>query len=76
MQHKTNLIKVAIYAAGGREKVGKALNVHPVTVTHWTRRRTVPTDKLRALCALSGNVITPEQLITFIEDSAAERVAA
>ena len=75
MQHTTDLIKVAVEAAGGRIKAAQALGVSPWTVTGWQRTRRMPADKIRPLCSLGG-VLTPEQILAYIEKCANERFVA
>lgn len=70
-----NLIKLAISAAGGRTKVAEHFGVGYWIVTNWTKRGTVPADKVRALCHLGANVITPDALLAYIEARAAGQTA-
>lgn len=76
MQHTPNIIKAAVAAAGGRARVAQALGVTAWAVTGWTRTARMPADKIRPLCALGSNVVTADQLLAYIEQHAAERVAA
>lgn len=80
MNHKPNLIKVAIEAAGGRMVVAKAFGLEERTPTRWQRVNTVPVHFIRQLCAMGDNIITPERLLAYIDENAApakaERTAA
>lgn len=76
MQHQPNLIKVAVEAAGGRSQVAKAWNLSPWTITGWQREGRMPVEKIRPLCALGGGVVTPEQLLAYMEQRTTEKVAA
>jgi hypothetical protein len=75
MNHKPNLIKVAVEAAGGRTVAAERLGVDRWTITNWQRGGRVPSQHIRALCALGENIITPEALLAYIEQ-AGERVEA
>jgi len=70
MQHKTNIIKLAVDAAGGREPVAAHFGISAWTVDYWVRYRRVPSHSVRKLCALGGNIVTPDHLLEFIENNA------
>lgn len=70
MQHKPNLIKLAVSAARGRMVVSQALGVSPWAVTWWARSGHVPTEHVRPLCALGNNAIGVDQLLAYIEERA------
>lgn len=75
MQHKPNIIKVAVEAAGGRSKVAKAFGVSNFSITHWQTTNRMPPQHIRKLCEMGG-IITPDQLLAYIEACAAERAVA
>lgn len=75
MEHKPNIIKVAVEAAGGRTRAAEQLGVDRWSITHWQREGRVPPQHIRALCALGENIITPEAMLAYIEQSV-ERAAA
>lgn len=70
MKHKPNLIKLAVTAAGGREAVSKAMGVSVWGVGHWCKSGRVPTEKIRPLCDLGSNVISVDQVLSYIEAQA------
>lgn len=75
MQHKPNIIKVAVEAAGGRSRVAKAFGVSNFTITNWQTTNRMPPEKIRPLCEMGG-IITPEQVLAYIEKCAAGKAAA
>jgi DNA-binding transcriptional regulator YdaS (Cro superfamily) len=70
-----NIIKVAVTAAGGRGRCAERMGVSVWTVTHWCRSNSMPADKVRALAAMTGGVVTTDAILAYIE-AAALRVAA
>lgn len=79
MQHKQNLIKLAVQAAGGRHTVAARMGVGHQTVAKWWQAHRVPSTYILRLCAMGGNIITPEQLLAYIEEhasAAAEKAEA
>lgn len=67
MQHTPNIIKVAVEAAGGRNKIAAHFGISPWTVTCWTRKHSLPAKYIVRLCELGGNVISPTTVIEYIE---------
>ncbi len=64
----TNLIKLAIVAAGGNSVVSERFGVSGSTVSCWHKRGNLPIDHVRDLCAMGGNFIRPEKLLVFMAD--------
>lgn len=60
------LIKAAIAAAGRSNVVAKSLGVSQQAVHAWTMRGYVPAERIKPLCALGNNVVTPDQLLDAI----------
>ncbi len=70
-----NLLKLAIQAAGGPNIVASRFGMHTNTIYKLTNRRTWPAHLLRPLVDAGQNVITLDQLLTSIEEFAAEQGA-
>ncbi len=75
MEHKPDLIKVAVEAAGGRLVVSERLGVSPFTVSYWQRRKFMPPELIRPLCTAGGGIVTPEQVLAYIEENSERTVA-
>lgn len=71
-----NLIKVAVAAAGGRLEAARKMGESAWTITHWQRTARVPADRVRALAAISGGVVTVDALLGYIERNKAPEKAA
>jgi hypothetical protein len=77
MNHQPNLIKLAITAAGGRERVAQHFGLTTWGVGNWIRSHRMPASNIRPLCDLGQNIIKPEQVLAYIERMAtAEKEAA
>lgn len=72
-QRTPNILKVAIAAAGGPSKVGELFGIGPQAVSKRAAACVWPADQIRALAAATGNVITTDQILEFLEAAAAER---
>ena len=73
MMDSPNVVQVAIAAAGGRKKACERLGLPEWTLSRWQANRAVPSDQVRALCDLTGGIVTVEMLLAFIEESKAKR---
>ncbi len=73
-----NLIRLAIYAAGGPSRVAEQFGVGQRTVSTWWTRLSIPPEAIAALCEAGGNAITAEQVRTYVttklEERATERI--
>lgn len=76
MTHKPNMIKLAIQAAGGSKRVAAEFGISARGVSQWSESSTVPSRRITRLCELGENVIRPEQILTYIEQVAAEKAHA
>lgn len=75
MQHKPNMIKLAITAAGGRERVANEFGRSAWGVGHWTKTDRMPVEFVQPLANLGGNVVSAEQLLTYMREQAQEKAA-
>jgi hypothetical protein len=70
------VIRAAIAAAGGMAKAGPALGISPQTVSAWAARGRVPSEWIKPLCDLGGNVVKPTQILEALARCAREKAAA
>lgn len=70
------VIRAAIAAAGGVSKAAELLGLASPAVSGWISRGTVPAARIKPLCDLGGNVVTPAQILDAMTREAVERAAA
>ena len=78
MQTRPDLLKIAIVAAGGRKAVAARLGITASAVDDWRTRGLIPERHRQTVCAMGGNIVTPEALAAFLRRRTDEpdRVAA
>lgn len=74
-QKASNIIRLAVLAAGGDNAVATEFGISRWSVRDWIRRSRVPSEKIRRLCDMGG-VFTPDQVLAQIEAAMADREAA
>jgi len=70
------VVRAAIYAAGGVSKVAESFGIASASVSGWLERARIPADRIKALCDLGGHVVTSDQILDALARQAAERKAA
>lgn len=69
MQHKPDIIRVAVTAAGGTQRVADHFGVRYQTVVAWWRRRRIPVHFIAPLCDLGRNVVTADSLVRYMTEA-------
>lgn len=62
---KPDLVKVAITAAGGRERIAEQFRISKQTVSMWSHTGRISAYYIDKLCALGDYIIKPEQLLAY-----------
>ncbi|MFN7432258.1 MAG: YdaS family helix-turn-helix protein [Betaproteobacteria bacterium] len=57
------VVRAAVGAAGGVSKVAEHFGISAASVSGWLDRGSVPAGRIKALCDLGGNVVTPMQVL-------------
>lgn len=70
------VIRAAIAAAGGTQKAGQCMGITSQAVSGWAASGRVPAERIKPLCDLGGNVVTPLQILDAMAREAAGKVAA
>lgn len=70
-QHTPNVLRLAVQAAGGVERVGELFGISYQAVSKRIRERSWPAHQIRPLCAAGGGIITPDKVLDFLEEAAA-----
>jgi hypothetical protein len=64
---KPDLVKVAITAAGGRNRVAEHFGFSKQTISLWSHYSRVSPHHIEPLCALGQYIVRPEQLLAYID---------
>lgn len=77
MRNMTNLLKIAVTAAGGTKSVSKKMGVHISVCSRYINGAIpFPPEKVAWLCAEGGDIIDAKRLTKFLADREAERARA
>lgn len=75
MQHKPNLIQLAVQAAGGRDQLATDLGLEPWRVSHWYRRQPhLPAGFVLELCSRGANTIHPIRVAKYVAEQRTGRI--
>lgn len=73
----TNLLKVAIVAAGGGKRVANRYGVHTASVSRWiSGMNPFPPERVRDLCEQGGNIVDADRLAGWLADREAAKARA
>lgn len=70
------VIAAAVAAAGGVSKAAEQLGIASPAISGWLARGTVPAQRIKPLCDLGRNVVTPEQILEAVSREASQKAAA
>lgn len=70
------VIRAAIAAAGGFAAVAEHFGIASQSVTGWAQRGSVPAVRIKPLCELGRNVVSPDQILEAMTREAGARAAA
>lgn len=71
-----NLLHLAVECASGIQPVADLFGISRQAVSGWVTRRAMPVNYIVPLCNAGGNIITADQLTTFLADQRAEQARA
>lgn len=73
----TNLLKIAVTAAGGTKRVAKELGIHPANVSRYINGSIpFPPDRVSWLCAEGGYIISAKRMAEWLANREAEKARA
>lgn len=67
-----DVLQLAVNAAGGTKVVAELFDMTPQNVTHHIRSRTWGAHLIRPLCEAGKNIITPDQVLEYLEAARAD----